>query len=132
MTCCASGTTLQVVHQNTEAYLCPTPPRVIWMCVCALTPPTLSPHAVQVVRQNTEAQQRNPLFSYHNRVRLVNYGGCYYFEPVTVEDLEAVELQGCCSHHNASYCNPAEFTVVLTGALPLPGVPVHACVHAQP
>jgi hypothetical protein len=70
---------------------------------------------MQMVHQNTEAQQRNPLFSYHSRVRLVNYGGCYYFEPVTLADLAAVELQGCCSHHNSSYCNPAEFTVVLTG-----------------
>jgi hypothetical protein len=38
-----------------------------------------------VVRQSTEAQQRNPLHTYHNRCRLINYGGCYYFESITLQ-----------------------------------------------
>lgn len=44
------------------------------------------------VAQNIEAQLRNPLYHYHHKVRLINYGGCYYFEPMTLETLAKVMI----------------------------------------
>eukprot|EP00877_Chromochloris_zofingiensis_P010305 jgi/Chrzof1/5528/Cz16g06130.t1 len=67
------------------------------------------------VAQNIEAQLRNPLYHYHHKVRLINYGGCYYFEPMTLETLAKVDPEAACAHHSATFSNPAEFTVVLTG-----------------
>lgn len=45
------------------------------------------------MRQGIEAQLRSPLHSYHSRVRLVNYN-CYFFEPITLEELDKVNEQG--------------------------------------
>eukprot|EP00798_Chlamydomonas_sp_ICE-L_P000547 gene547-1962_t len=67
---------------------------------------------MKVVRQ---AQLRNPLHPFHKRVRFVNYGGCYYFEPIKLPDLEKVDPYIACAHHNMNYRNPEEFVVVLTG-----------------
>ncbi|KAG2437776.1 hypothetical protein HYH02_011151 [Chlamydomonas schloesseri] len=72
-------------------------------------------NAVKLVRQGIEAQLRNPLHAYHQRVRLVNYGGCYYFRQLTLEDFEAVDPALALAHHNMSWRNPAEFRIVLTG-----------------
>jgi hypothetical protein len=42
------------------------------------------------VRQGIEAQLRNPLHKYHSRVRQVNYDDCYFFDPITLEELDKV------------------------------------------
>jgi hypothetical protein len=42
------------------------------------------------VRQGIEAQLRNPLHRYHSRVRLINYDSCYFFDPITLEELDKV------------------------------------------
>ncbi|WIA32467.1 hypothetical protein OEZ86_003287 [Tetradesmus obliquus] len=67
------------------------------------------------VRQGIEAQLRSPLHAYHSRVRQVNYDACYFFDPITLQELDKVDLEASCSHHRSSFSNPAEFTVVFTG-----------------
>ncbi|WIA12333.1 hypothetical protein OEZ85_012387 [Tetradesmus obliquus] len=67
------------------------------------------------VRQGIEAQLRSPLHAYHSRVRQVNYDACYFFDPITLEELDKVDLEASCSHHRYTFSNPAEFTVVFTG-----------------
>eukprot|EP00882_Tetradesmus_deserticola_P013219 GHRQ01014016.1.p1 GENE.GHRQ01014016.1~~GHRQ01014016.1.p1 ORF type:complete len:535 (+),score=251.96 GHRQ01014016.1:49-1653(+) len=67
------------------------------------------------VRQGIEAQLRNPLHTYHSRVRLINYDSCYFFDPITLEELDKVDLEASCKYHRAAFSNPAEFTVVFTG-----------------
>lgn len=42
------------------------------------------------IRQGIEAQLRNPLHAYHTRVRLINYDSCYFFDPITLEELDKV------------------------------------------
>jgi hypothetical protein len=42
------------------------------------------------VHQGIEAQLRNPLAKYHSRVRLINYDSCYFFDPITLEELDKV------------------------------------------
>ncbi|KAG2499479.1 hypothetical protein HYH03_002426 [Edaphochlamys debaryana] len=71
--------------------------------------------AVKLVQQGLEAQLRNPLHAYHQRVRFVNYGGCYYFKQMTMEEFEHIDPALALAHHNLSWKNPAEFTLVFTG-----------------
>ncbi|GIL48315.1 hypothetical protein Vafri_4598 [Volvox africanus] len=71
--------------------------------------------AVKLVRQAIEAQLRNPLHSYSQRVRYINYGGCYYFKQLTLEDVDRVDPALALAHHNLSWQNPGEYTLVLTG-----------------
>ncbi|GLC40306.1 hypothetical protein PLESTM_001046900 [Pleodorina starrii] len=71
--------------------------------------------AVKLLRQAIEAQLRNPLHSYHQRVRYINYGGCYYFKQITLEDVDRADPSLALAHHNFSWHNPGEFTLVLTG-----------------
>ncbi len=63
---------------------------------------------------------------YGNRVRQVNYGNCYYFKPLTLEDLGKVDAHMACAFNNINYRNPAEFTLVLTGE----GPPYSCCLLA--
>lgn len=42
------------------------------------------------VRQGIEAQLRSPLHAYHARVRTLNYAGCFFFEPISLEELDKV------------------------------------------
>lgn len=56
----------------------------------------LSPRSCLQLRQGVEAQQRNPLHAYHSRVRLLNYD-CYFFEPITLEELDKVRPGGSVS-----------------------------------
>jgi predicted Zn-dependent peptidase len=72
---------------------------------------------VRMLHQNVVAQKRDPLSHFHNRVRLVNYGGCHYFTPMSEADVRRVDLRAAAAHHNRAYSNPAEFKVVLTGSI---------------
>lgn len=47
----------------------------------------------------------------------VVYGNCYFFEPFTLRDLYAVDPELACEHFSDAFCNPAEFHIVLTGAI---------------
>ena len=69
------------------------------------------------LRETVVAQLRNPAQAFMDRVRLVNYGGCYYFQPCTLRELARLDTDVACTHYNAAFANPAEFTLVLTGNL---------------
>ena len=58
---------------------------------------------------------RDPQEAFGRRVRCVNYSDCWYFRPMTVAQLDAVDPEVACTHYNASFHNPAEFQLVLTG-----------------
>jgi hypothetical protein len=66
------------------------------------------------LRQGVEAQQRNPLHAYHSRVRLTNYD-CYFFEPITLQELDKVRCVFGGGGHATSIRVPvvAVLTVVL-------------------
>ena len=49
------------------------------------------------------------------QVRSINYGDCWYFRPMTVQQLDAVDAELACRHFNACWHNPAEFHLVFTG-----------------
>ena len=74
---------------------------------------------MRLVRQNLEAQIRSPQYEYSNRVKLLNYGECYYWRPITLEDVDEIDLPLACAFHNISFRNPAEFTLVITGNVSL-------------
>ncbi|KAL6755922.1 Metalloenzyme, LuxS/M16 peptidase-like protein [Haematococcus lacustris] len=69
----------------------------------------------RLVKQSVEANLRNPLSQYQTRCKEINYGDCYYFKPVTLEELDRVDMQQAVTHHNRSFKNPAEFTLLFTG-----------------
>ncbi|KAK9855149.1 hypothetical protein WJX84_012364 [Apatococcus fuscideae] len=69
------------------------------------------------LRDNVAARVRNPLTSFSERVRYINYGHCYYFEPPTLEELDHVDAAAACRHFSESFQNPAEFRLCLTGNL---------------
>ncbi|KAJ9517538.1 hypothetical protein QJQ45_024978 [Haematococcus lacustris] len=69
----------------------------------------------RLVKQSVEANLRNPLSQYQTRCKEINYGDCYYFKPVTLEELDRVDMQQAVAHHNRSFKNPAEFTLLFTG-----------------
>lgn len=60
-------------------------------------------HVRRVMRQTAEAQLRNPLHHYSTRVRLINYGDCYFFKPLTLEQVEQVDVHLAARHHNESF-----------------------------
>jgi predicted Zn-dependent peptidase len=76
---------------------------------------------LKVIREMTleaiRTQSREPSSVFRNRVRYVNYGGCYYFAPMTARQFKRVCADEACAFFNSSFHNPAEFTVVLVGAL---------------
>ena len=63
------------------------------------------------------ARVRNPLTSFSERVRYINYGRCYYFEPPTLKELDHIDAAAACRYFSESFQNPAEFRLCLTGNL---------------
>lgn len=84
---------------------------------------------VQLVMQMTlegiKAQERDPFTAYSNRVRELNYGNSYYFQPITAKDLNKVDAKRACQYFNSCFKDPSGFTVAIVGnidiekALPL-------------
>ena len=60
-----------------------------------------------------KGQLRDPHTVFSHRVRYVNYGGCYYFKPMTAREFLRINVDKAVEHFHASYRNPAEFTVCL-------------------
>ena len=54
----------------------------------------------RITRETVESQTRNPQFAWSQKVRQVNYGGCYYFEPISVADVDAMDPAVACEHFN--------------------------------
>ena len=54
----------------------------------------------RITRETVESQTRNPAFAWGQKVRQVNYGGCYYFEPISVADVDAMDPAVACEHFN--------------------------------
>lgn len=71
----------------------------------------------RITREQIVAQIRNPLYSWGQRVKFLNYGECYYFRPPTLKDVDALDPVKACEHFNQAYRDPAEFRVCLTGAI---------------
>ena len=46
------------------------------------------------------SQVRSPAFAWSQRVRHVNYGECYYFQPISVADVDALDAPLACEHFN--------------------------------
>ena len=69
----------------------------------------------RATKESIIAQMRDPLEAFARRVRCVNYSDCWYFQPMTVAQLDAVDPEVSCAHYNASFHSPAEFQLVLTG-----------------
>mmetsp|Transcript_26988 Transcript_26988/g.69981 ORF Transcript_26988/g.69981 Transcript_26988/m.69981 type:complete len:1010 (+) Transcript_26988:157-3186(+) len=74
---------------------------------------------MHMTRETIAAQIRDPMHTFSNRVRFINYGRCYYFAPFSMREFRAVDAQVACDHFNEAYANPEEYTVCLTGNIDL-------------
>ncbi|MEW5319769.1 MAG: hypothetical protein WDW38_010898 [Sanguina aurantia] len=70
---------------------------------------------MEIVKQGLDAQMRSPSYDYGNRLRAINFGDCYYFDPITHETFATIDAHVACAHHTFNYRNPAQFKVVFTG-----------------
>lgn len=70
---------------------------------------------LSMTRQLTEAQYRDPAHAFVQRVQQLNYGDCYYFQTLTPQMVDELDVEAAAEYHNRSFRNPAEFTVVFTG-----------------
>ena len=48
-------------------------------------------------------------------MRAINYSDCWYYQPMTVRQLDAVDAEVACRHFNTCFHNPAEFHLVFAG-----------------
>lgn len=78
--------------------------------------------ACSCLRDNIAARVRNPLTSFSERVRFINYGHCYYFEPPTLPELDHIDAAAACRHFSEAFQNPAEFRLCFTGNLQVLGL----------
>lgn len=75
------------------------------------------PRGARHAQEQVLAQLRDPTFQFSNKVNEVVYGSCYFFEPFTLSDLHRVDPELACSHFSDAFANPAEFHLMLTGAI---------------
>ena len=54
----------------------------------------------RITRETVASQVRSPSFAWSQRVRHVNYGECYYFQPISVDDVDSLDAQLACEHFN--------------------------------
>ena len=69
----------------------------------------------RATKESIVAVLRDPVEAFARKVRCVNYSDCWYFQPMTVAQLDSVDPEVGAQHYNASYHNPAEFQFVLAG-----------------
>jgi predicted Zn-dependent peptidase len=73
--------------------------------------------ALRMTRESIRAQARDPQWRFANAVKQLNYGGCYYLEPLTEAGLARVDPAVALSTFDAAFRNPAEFTMCICGAI---------------
>ncbi|KAK3250341.1 hypothetical protein CYMTET_40280 [Cymbomonas tetramitiformis] len=80
-----------------------------------------NPEDLQVIMAMTaegiKSSQRDPYTVFANRVRSIVFGGCYYFRMLTVDKFLRIDPDAACDYFTAAFSNPAEFTIVLVGAI---------------
>lgn len=74
---------------------------------------------MDMTRESIEAQIRNPLHAFSNRVRFINYGRCYYFEPFTMREFRRVDpkVPALPSLSCSVICSPSIFPCLLIPVL---------------
>ncbi|VFQ63017.1 unnamed protein product [Cuscuta campestris] len=70
---------------------------------------------MQMKEENIRAQERDPYTAFADRVRELNYGNHYFFRPITIEDLQKVNLYKACEYYSNCFKDPSTFTMVIVG-----------------
>eukprot|EP00898_Chlorokybus_atmophyticus_P001425 jgi/Chlat1/2283/Chrsp17S02583 len=73
---------------------------------------------MRMTREGILASQRNPFYMFSQRVKYINYGNCYYFKPLTVQEFDKIDPHYACQYFDDCFRNPAEFTVLVVGPPP--------------
>lgn len=80
-------------------------------------PPEELAVALRMTRESIRSQARDPGWRFSTEVKRLNYGRCYFLEPLTERGLSRVRPEESLAIFDAAFRNPAEFTVCLVGAL---------------
>lgn len=68
------------------------------------------------MRESIENEVRNPYKVFLDRVRFINHSRNYFYEPMTLKELDKIDPHAACTYFNSCFRNPAEFTLCLTGS----------------
>lgn len=91
---------------------------------CLIYSPLLSEPYIytrRIARETVASQVRSPSYSWGQRVRHINYGECYYFQPITVADVDNLDAVLACDHFN-------QVSIHITSP---PPPPTHTHAHAR-
>ena len=69
------------------------------------------------MRESIENETRNPYKRFLDRVRFINHSQNYFYEPMTLKELDKIDPHVACQYFNDCFRNPAEFVMCLTGSL---------------
>ena len=73
----------------------------------------------QLLMEGVINQQRDPFAQWSERVTAVNTRGHPRFRKPTIWDVRAVDPAAACTHFDASFAAPGEFTLVMVGSVDL-------------
>jgi len=73
---------------------------------------------LRLMREGIRSQRRDPHWNFSTAVKKLNYGRCYFLEPLTERDLDRVRPNDALVLFADAFKNPAAFTLCLVGALP--------------
>ncbi|KAJ9183853.1 hypothetical protein P3X46_007659 [Hevea brasiliensis] len=72
---------------------------------------------MQMAEEAVRAQERDPYTALADRGKELNYGNCYFFRPIRINDLRKVDPLKACKYFNSCFKDPSTFTVVIVGNL---------------
>ncbi|KAK7399022.1 hypothetical protein VNO78_10197 [Psophocarpus tetragonolobus] len=70
---------------------------------------------MQMAEEAVSAQDRDPYTAFTNRVKELNYGNSYFFQPIKKSDLQKVDPRKACEFFSTCFKDPSTFTVVIVG-----------------
>ena len=68
------------------------------------------------MRESIENETRNPYKRFMDRVRFINHSQNYFYEPMTLKELDKIDPHVACQYFNDCFRNPAQFVITLTGS----------------
>ena len=73
---------------------------------------------LRLMREHIRSRRRDPFWNFKTAVKRLNYGDCFYLQPLTERDLDRVRPAAALEFFAAAFANPAAFTICFVGALP--------------
>jgi len=81
--------------------------------------PLVSQHhnICRFMRESIANEVRSPYKRFMERVRFINYNRNYFYEPMTLKELDNIDPGLACQYFNDCFRNPAQFTLCVVGSI---------------